>query len=136
MKTFAIRYSRFLAVGIVLWVVLPNPHQRHARAVVSRISRPLDERVTLAVWFVGKDRPDAEMTARAISTALANGESPKPMDRAPIPDQTTWSELSLANAAGADVARAAMTTEIDRPSAPVPSAWGFWIVVPRTRRLG
>lgn len=120
----------------MLWVALPNPDSRRARAVVTRVARPLDERVELSVWFVGKDRPNAEEEAKALSLAVANGQLPASVDKPPIPARATWSERTLASAAGVDVARAAMTTALDRPSDPIASAWGFWIVVPRDRRLG
>jgi hypothetical protein len=52
----------------------------------------------------------------------------------PIPDRIWWTEDALANAAGADVARAAMTTAIGTDSQPVAAAWGTWIVKPLARR--
>lgn len=136
MKPLLVRMSRFVAIGVVLWIALPNPNTRRARAVVAHVARPLDERVTLSVWFVDKDRPHAEEEARAIAHAVAEGRTPSSLDAPPIPRDATWSERTLASAAGADIARVAMTTELGRPSDPLPSAWGFWIIVPRDRRLG
>lgn len=52
----------------------------------------------------------------------------------PIPERVWWTEDALANAAGADVARAAMTTPIGEKSKPIVAAWGTWIVKPLARR--
>ena len=46
------RLLRFVAIGVVLWIVLPHPEGRRARAFVARVARPLDERVRVSVWFV------------------------------------------------------------------------------------
>ncbi len=136
MKHLIVRISRFVAIGIVLWIALPSPHGRRARAVVTHVAHPLDERVTLSIWFVDKDRPNAEAEASAVAAALAEARAPTSLDTPPIPGDATWSERTLASAAGSEIARIAMTTQLGLPSAPIASAWGFWIIVPRDRRLG
>lgn len=88
-------------------------------------------RVRVRVHFFRHDRADAQKAAEA----LARGEQARPQeDRAPIPDDVWWTEEALARAAGREVAAAAMTTEVGRPSAVTPSAWGSWVVVPVERR--
>ena len=69
-----------------------------------------------------------------MATSIAAGHLPR-SERAPIPAEATWTEPTLAGAAGADVARAAMVTPLHRPSEPVTSAWGYWVVMPLERRL-
>jgi len=95
------------------------------------------ERVRLAVWFVAKDRADAAREAEAIvrrvraeGAAGARGRGEHP----PIPDGALWTEEALARVAGAGVARAAMTAAIGEPTDALPSAWGFYVLVPLERR--
>lgn len=99
----------------------PAELDRRARELASQA--PL--RTRLDVWFVAKDHPDAARVAEA-----AKG----PVDRVPLDEGVFYTEEVLARLAGADVARAAFSTALGERSAPVASAWGFWLVKPVERR--
>ncbi len=96
----------------------------------ARRAAALPHRVRLGVHFFRKERADATHAAERFAANAPGVEA----DRAPIPDGVWWTEEALARVAGANVANAAMTTEIGRRSAPATSAWGVWVVVPLERR--
>jgi hypothetical protein len=94
-------------------------------------------RLRLAIAFVSKERPNAAGDADILARALAAGpETPAPYggDRPPIAATPWWSEEELARATGASVARAALATPVGAWSAPIASAWGFYLVRPLERR--
>jgi hypothetical protein len=94
-------------------------------------------RLRLAIAFVSKERPNAAGDADSLARALAAApETPAPYggDRPPIAATPWWSEEELARATGASVARAALATPVGAWSAPIASAWGFYLVRPLERR--
>jgi hypothetical protein len=108
-----------------------------ARAEAARQSARMPVRVRLAVAFVGKDRPNATGDADALARALASApETPSPYggDRPPLEAGAWWREEDLARIAGPSVARAALETAVGAWSAPIASAWGFYLVRPVERR--
>jgi hypothetical protein len=108
-----------------------------ARSEAALEAARMPARIRLAVAFVSKERPDATSDADTLARSLARSPDAAPPyggDRAPIEALATWSEDELARLAGASVARAAMETPVAAWSAPIASAWGFYIVRPVERR--
>lgn len=108
-----------------------------ARSEAALEAARMPMRVRLAVAFVSKDRPDATSDADMMARSLARSPDTGPPyggDRAPIEALATWSEDELARLAGASVARAALETPVGAWSAPIATAWGFYLVRPVERR--
>jgi hypothetical protein len=105
-------------------------------AETARIAERAPERVRLALWFVSRDRADAERRAETLGREIAAEGAAATRDRGdpkPLPDGALWTEEALARVAGPSVARAAMTAPIGRPTPPLVSAWGFYVLVPLER---
>ncbi len=125
----------------VLASTLPPPQldEREIDVATSRAIEGAPERVRLALWFVSREHPDAGSRAEEIVRAIREHGYRSPQakrhgDHLPVPDGAIWTEEALARALGGNVARAAMTTNIDAASLPLPSAWGFYVLVPLERR--
>jgi peptidyl-prolyl cis-trans isomerase C len=108
-----------------------------ARAEADRQAARMPVRVRLAVAFLSKERANATAEADALARSLAsppNATPPYGGDRAPLEAIEWWREEDLARAAGPGVARAALDMPLGTWSAPIASAWGFYIVKPLERR--
>ncbi len=141
---------------------LPPPRIEEAeldRALAEEIGRA-PERMRLAVWFVSRERSGAATIAETLAREVREAKRSEPSllsgargaepperevradrgagrghgDRPPIPDDTTWTEASLASVVGPHAAEAAAKTPVGAVSDPVASAWGFWIFAPLERR--
>ena len=113
--------------------VTPDEAREEAARRVAR----MPVRVRLSIAFISKERPNAASDADALARLLATSpETPAPYggDRAPIEANEWWREEDLTRAAGASVARAALDTRIGSWSAPIASAWGFYVIRPVERR--
>ncbi|MDB4938269.1 MAG: hypothetical protein JWP87_5241 [Labilithrix sp.] len=108
-----------------------------ARDEAAKQAARMPVRIRLALAFVSKERARAAGDADALARALATApDAPAPYggDRVPIDAVEWWREEDLARAAGPSVARAAAFGPIGGWSAPIASAWGFFLVRPLERR--
>ena len=116
---------------------LPPPRLDEAEvnvAIAHAVERAPD-RVRLAVWFIAKERADASSAAETLRKTIAT-EGPEHAhgDRSALPDNTLWTEETLAKVAGAAVAKRALEAEVGKPTEPLPSAWGYYVFVPLEHR--
>jgi hypothetical protein len=108
------------------------PEDELAAEIARRIAHA-PERVRLAVWFVPKERADAQPAAEALARAVADG-SARPSTQTPIPDHALWTEEALARVVGVEPARIAIATPAGKSTAALASAWGFYIFSTLDRR--
>lgn len=115
----------------------PRASEREIADAVDREIARAPERTRVALWFVPKERADAAREAESIATAI-RAEGPDRArgrgERPPIPDNAFWTETELARLAGPVVAHAAFATAVGNPSEALPSAWGYYVLVPLERR--
>lgn len=116
---------------------LPRLDEAEVDAAVSREIERSPERVRLAVWFVAKERTDATATAEKLVKAIASEgiEATRGRgDKTPLPDNTLWTETTLARIVSMPTAHRAFEAEIGKPTEPLTSSWGYFVFVPLERR--
>jgi hypothetical protein len=117
-------------IAFVNWRSPRGAASTTAAAAAAAVAAPTDDEITQEAARIEEAMRGHE---RVLVEAHLFGREGKELT-SPIPDRTWWTEDALASAAGAEVARAAMTTAIGAQSTPIAAAWGTWIVTPIERR--